>query len=245
MSVDEIRGKIALFEDHFKTLKWRTRQGLERRGSSTSVRVVVERLTDLRADDQPDHAVFLKDNLQIMFRACDHHELFGTLNLYWDYLSYHLLDHLIREFSIKEVRGEMEEYKNDLSRFRGATLLSRFAETQTRRRIRPTREFKELAIDFDWPKDATLETVEDFRREYAFHYKLRDCAMMLIQLQIASVHITWFIPESVIDSLKTNIPVSLFEKFSVISLHVADTPVFVNAKHQHVHVSKVAHAHVL
>lgn len=230
LSVEEIKAKIREFEDRFKSMKRLTRQGLERRGTAASVRVVVERLTDLRADDRPDHAVFLADNMHIMFKADDHHELFGTLNTYWDYLSYHLLEHIILEFSIAEVKGEMEEYKIDLGRFRRATPLKLFGEAQTRRRRRPPTEFKDLVLDFEWPNDTTLQTVEDFRCEYAYHYKLRDCAMMLIQLNFASVHITWFIPESITETLMVDLPEALFEKFNVRRIHVADTPLFVNTK---------------
>ena len=91
-SVGEIRERIAQFEERFKEMKRQTREGLERKAS---VQVVVERLTDLRADDKPDHKVFLCGNLHIMFRAENHFELYGTSNSYWDYLAYNLLDHLI------------------------------------------------------------------------------------------------------------------------------------------------------
>ena len=232
-TVEEVRAKIRQFEDKFKAMKRLTRQGLERQGESASVRVVVERLTDLSADDQPDHAMFLRENMHALFKADDHHELFGTLNFYWNYLTYHLLDHLVVEFSITEVKGEMEVYKVELGSFRQATPLRLFSDAQTRRHIPTPPDFKKVAGSFQWSDDATLEHVEEFRRAYAFHYKLRECAMMLLDVHCSTVYVTWFVPESTIERLKTDIPVALFEKFCVISLQVADSPVYVNTKHQH------------
>lgn len=186
----------------------------------------MERLTNLQADDQPDHTVFLKDD---MLPAGDHHELFETLDSYWNYIAYHLLDHIICEFSITEVRGEMEKYKTDLR----TTPLMMLGVTQPRKSIQPPIHFKEIAVSFDWQKDTTLIKVEEFQREYACHYKLHDCAMMLIRLHIASVHVTWIVPTSVVASLKTNPPKALLKRFRVISLRVADTSVYsTNAQYQ-------------
>ena len=215
--------EIIQFEGRFKALKKLTREGLECRGESASLRVVVERLTDLSVDDQPDHLLFLKENIHVMFKAVDHHELFGTLNFYWDYLSYHLLHHLVVEFSITEVMDDMKAYETDLRQFRSSTPLKLFAQAQKKRHIQLTDEFKKMAVHFDWSEDATLEDVENFRSEFAFHYKLRECAMLLFNIYTASVHVTWLIPESLVQTLMTHIPVRLLQQFNVIRLDIADT----------------------
>ena len=233
-SVEEIREKIAEFEDRFKVLKRQTRQGLERLGPLASVKVVVERLTDLRADDKLSHKVFLEGKIRIMFRADDHFELFGTLNFHWDYLAYHLLDHLIREFSIRKVKGEMEEYKLDLQRFRRATPLMLFCQAQRGKRFRPPAEFREIVVEFDWPDTVTLEVVEDFRGEYASHYSLRECAMILVSLDIGSFLITWFIPESVVESLKVKIPEKLFRKHNVTTVEIGGDLTYINTENKNV-----------
>ena len=236
-SIVEIRERIARFEERFKDLKRQTREGLERQGPLASVQVVVERLTDLRADDKPDHNVFLQDSLHIMFRAENHFELYGILNSYWDYLAYHLLDHLIREFSIRKVKGEMEEYKIDLHRFRRATPLKLFCQAQRRRRRRPPAEFREMVAEFEWPDTVSLEVVEDFRQEYESHYSLRECAMMLVSMSIGSFVITWIVPESIVESLKTKLPEKLFKRHSVTKLQIAGDLVYPTTQHQNVRIS--------
>ena len=232
-SVVEIRERISQFEERFKEMKRQTREGLERKAS---VRVVVERLTDLRADDKPDHEMFLRGSLHIMFRAENHFELYGTLNSYWNYLAYHLLDHLIREFSIGKVKGEMEEYKIDLQRFRRATPLKLFCQAQRRRRVKPPTEFREMVAEFYWPESVTLEVAEDFRREYASHYSLRECAMMLVSLSIGSFVITWIVPESIVESLKTKLPEKLFKRHSVTKLQIAGDLIYPSTHYPNVRI---------
>ena len=233
-SIVEIRERIARFEERFKEMKRQTRQGLERKAS---VRVVVERLTDLRADDKPDHKVFLQGSLHIMFRAENHFELYGTLNSYWDYLAYHLLDHLIREFSIREAKNGMKAYKIDLKRFRRATPLKLFCQAQRKQRVEPPAEFREMVAEFNWPESVTLEVAEDFRREYASHYSLRECAMMLVSLSIGSFVITWIVPESIVESLKTKLPEKLFKRHNVTKLQIAGDLVYPTTQHQNVRIS--------
>ena len=205
------------------------------------MKVVVERLTDLRADDKLSHKVFLEGNIHGMFRADDHLELFGTLNSHWDYLAYHLLDHLIREFSIRNMKGEMEEYKLDLKRFRRATLLRLFCQAQRGKRFRPPAEFSEMVVEFDWPDTVTLEVVEDFRGEYASYYSLRECAMMLASLGIGSFLITWFIPESVVESLKVKIPEKLFRKHNVTMVEIGGDLTYINTENKS--VSNIIHVY--
>ena len=236
-SIVEIRERIARFEERFKDLKRQTREGLERQGPLASVQVVVERLTDLRADDKPDHNVFLEGNVRIMFRAENHFELYGTLNSYWDYLAYHLLDHLIREFSIREAKDGMKAYKVDLHRFRKATPLKLFCLAQRKQHVEPPAEFRKIVGKFDWPDTVTLDVAEVFRREYASHYSLRKCAMMLVNLSIGSFVITWIVPESIVESLKTKLPEKLFKKHSVTKLEIAGDLIYPTTQHQNVRIS--------
>ena len=238
-SVEDIRVTIYKLEDCFKIMKEHTLQGLEQLGKSASVRVVVLKLTDLRVVEKREHKVFLESNVSIMSSAADHYGLFSILNLYWDYLAYHLLDHLIREFSITEVKVEMEQYKIHLQKFRTATPLGLFCQAQKNGYLEPKDEFKKgefkkVVAKFNWPEDKTLEVVEDFRQDYAGYYCLHECAMMLIELKIGSFLITWVVPESIVKSLKTKVPEKLFISYSVTKLTIAGDLVYQLKEHQNV-----------
>ena len=143
---------------------------------------VVDALSDLPPDDVDEHKQFLESHLSVCYQANDHAELIGQLSFHMNYLSYHLLDYLGNEFDLVEVKGKMTIYKSDLQQFRKKTPLALFCQTQKRKRINPTAEFREMVFEFEWSENVTLEDVEQFRQEYTPHYNLRECAMMISQL---------------------------------------------------------------
>ena len=194
-------------------MKKATKEHLEKR--KVSVKRIVDTLTSMPADDMEEHKQFLHDHLSELYSSLDISDLIGKLSLlYWDYLSYQLLEYLIKEFGL-EVEGEMEVYKLDLQRFRQKTPLALFCQSQKRRRRKPSEEFQEMVAEFDWPHEVTLEVVEQFRQEFAYHYKLRDCAMMLAVVRPGSFIVTWFIPESIVYKLREDIPNCIIKKYAV------------------------------
>ena len=218
MTSQYVQAKIRRFEKRFNELKKAAKTGLEKR--NISVKKVVDALTSMPADDIEEHKQFLKENMADLYQSFDISELIGKLSLYWDYLSYQLLDFIISEFGL-DVAEEMETYKLDLQRFREKTPLDLFCQSQKRRRRKPSEEFQEVVAEFDWPHQVTLEVVEQFRQEYAYHYNLRECAVMLANIRPGSFIVTWFIPESIVKKLKENVPTQIMKKYSVTSLEIA------------------------
>ena len=224
MTIPYVQAKIRRFEKRFNELKKAARECLVRR--KVTVEQVVDSLTSMPADDLEEHKQFLKENLSDLRNSSDIPELIGKLSLlYWDYLSYQLLEYLIKEFGL-EVEREMEVYKLDLQMFRQKTPLALFCQSQKRRRRKPSEEFQEMVAEFDWPPEVTLEVVEQFRQEFAYHYKLRDCAMMLAVVCPGSFIITWFIPESIVNKLREDIPHHILKKYTVVNLDVFGVRVY-------------------
>ena len=228
ITIEYVEKKIKQFERRFnKKLKWATRNSLEKRG--VSVKKVVDALADLPADDVPEHKHFLESQLKSLYQTNDLTELFGSLNYNMNYLSYHLVEHLILEFDL-EIKSEMEAYKENLRQFRQKTPLKLFCETQTWRKPELPDHFKEIVGEFQWPDDVTLEVVEQFRQEYACHYKLRECAMMVAEIRPCSFIITWYIPESVVEKVKTRTPKQLLNKYSATKLEIDGQCIFRSSK---------------
>ena len=224
MTTQYVQAKIRRFVKRFNDLKKAARGCLEKR--KISVEQVVDALTSMSPDDNDEHRQFLKQNLSDLYQSTDIPELIGKLSvLHWDYLSYQLLDYLIKEFGL-ELRREMEAYKLDLQRFRLKIPLALFCQSKKRRRMKPSEEFKEMVAEFDWPHEVTLEVVEQFRQEYAYYYKLRDCAMLLAKVLPGSFIITWFIPESIVEKLREGIPHHILKKYTVVNLEIAGVKVY-------------------
>ena len=219
-----VQAKIKKFKKKFNDLKISTRECLER--LRVPVKKVADALTSLSPDDVEEHKQFLESHLSVLFQAPDHSELFGTMNFHWNYQNPQLLDHLIGEFNLEGVKGEMNTYKEDLQQFRKKTPLKLFCQSQKKKHIEPPPDFREVVAEFNWPDDVTLEVVEEFRQEYADHYSLYKCAMMLAVVFPGSFIITWFIPVSIVEKLKVRVPTSILEKYSVTKLEIAGECVY-------------------
>ena len=227
MTIQYVQAKIRQFMKRFNALKKSTRECLER--LRVPVKRVADTLTSLSPDDVDEHKQFLESHLSALYQAPDHSELFGTMNFHWNYQNPQLLDHLIQEFDLKGVKGEMKTYKEDLQQFRKKTPLKLFCQSQNRKHIKPPLDFREAVVEFDWPDDVTLEVVEKFRQEYADHYSLRECAMMLNKVLPGSFIVTWFIPCSIVEKLKEKMPKSILKKYSVTKLEIGGECVYPKA----------------
>ena len=228
--------EIECFEDRFNTMKLSTIKCLEK--IKISVIAVVYILTSLRAVYRAEYKVFFEKKIQKLNQCHNHWELFGSLNSYWNYLSYHLLDHLIKEVSLNyrfltdvegktveqsviDVKRQMSLYKSDLKKFRQLTSLKAFCRAENWSRDDPPPEFRKMVVKFNWLITPTLEDVEIFRQRYVRHYNLQDCAMMLNSVRPGTFTVTWFVPLSVVEVLKKEIPIKVLKEFNVIRMEVA------------------------
>lgn len=230
MTCEYVQAKIKRFQKRFHELKNSARECLEKYG--VTVKRVADSLTSLPADDEEEHKQFLESHVSVLFNASNHSELFGTMNFHWNYLNYHLLDHVVEEFDLEVVKGEMEIFKKDLQRFREKTPLTLFCQAQRRRHVEPPAEFRQLVVEFDWPDEVMLEDVEKFRQEYAYHYSLRECALMLAVVHRGSFIVIWFIPESIVEKLKAKVPRLILKTFLVATLKIAGVCVYRLRKNQ-------------
>ena len=231
-NAQQVKQEISHFERRFNQMKRDCSDGLTKK--MIPVPQVVNALTDLPADDINEHKHFLETHLSVYYQANNHAELIGQLSFNMNYLSYQLLDYLVNEFDLVEVKGKMTIYKSDLQQFRTKTPLALFCRTQKRKRIKPTAEFREMVAEFEWSENVTLEDVEQFRQEYSTHYNLRECAMMIAQIRSGSYIITWFIPESVVEKLKAKVPREILNKYCVTKLEIAGACVYRSRKAQKV-----------
>ena len=195
------------------------------------MQLVVERLTALKAADMPDHEQFFNENRDPLFNINSIFKLFGKMNSYWNYLSYDLLAHLIKEFSVEKVKKEMEKYKIDLQHFLDDTPIKVFCKAQEKkRRVEPPDGFTEMVAKFKWPDNTMLSKVEEFRQEYVCSYNLYKCALLINQIITGSFTVVWFIPDSVVDRLSSEVDKKLLTRFSVSSLEIGGRPVYLKQK---------------
>ena len=227
-SSDEVEQIIAELKQRFRKLKSAVLKCLETQ--RVIVHDVADVLTQLSPDDDDNHKMFLKSNVELLNKATDNSQLFLTMNSHWNYLDPSLLDHMAKELELEEVKGKMDAYKSDLQKFRKKTPLALFCETQKKKKRKLPQDFNEVVAEFNLKNDVdvTLEDVEQFRQEYASHYGVHKFAMMIAQVRPGSFIITLFIPESIVEKLKEsdNSTREILEKYFVTKLKVAGTIIY-------------------
>ena len=180
----------------------------------------------LSPDDDECHKMFLESRIKVFATAVNNSEVFFTMDFHWNYLDPSLLNHLVTELELVEVKPDMTTYQSELQQFRMKTPLNLFHQTQKKKKIKLSPEFKEMVAEFKLPNDVSLEVLEQFRQEYASHYKVHEFAMMVADVRSGCFIITWFIPESVTEKLKGNVPVQILRKYLVTTLTVATVCVY-------------------
>ena len=193
-------------------------------------KVVVERLTALKAAIKPDHEAFFSENMDNL-KSNGIFELFAKMNMYWNYLSYNLLAHLIKVFGIVAVEGKMEKYKIDLQQFLDDTPINVFCKAQEMELVvEPPDGFDKIIVKFVWPEDITMSIVEKFRQKYARSYNLYKYSLLVNQIKNGSFIVVWFIPCSVVDRLSREVDVKLLAQFAVSSLEIGKRLLYLNPK---------------
>ena len=178
-SSEEVKRAIEELKKTFRALKDDTRECLKKQ--SVPVDKIADSLTSLSPDDDDRHKMFAESHVSDLFKVANVAEQFGTMNAHWNYLDPSLLDHVVRDFNLEEVK-----VKSDLGQFRKKTPLTLFWQAQKRKRVRLSPDFQEVIAEFDWRNDVMLEDVEQFRQEYASHYGLHEFAMMAAQVRPGS-----------------------------------------------------------
>ena len=221
--MEGVKEKVKGFRRRFDAIKMSTIECLEK--CKMAVKTVVFLLMSIKAVDE--HKMFLKKEHKTLHKCEDHWELFGNLNLYWNYLAFDLLEQLIEVLTLKHaefdpIASEMASYKGELEDFRRSTALELFCLAEASKlEANIPESFKEMVVQFEWPGEVNLEMVEEFRQRYAQAFNLDKCAMLIYSIRAGSFTVTWLLPDSVLDRLtKTTAPVQLFRHFRVIRLDI-------------------------
>jgi len=128
----------------------------------------------------------------------------------------------------------MGSYKCHLQQFMEKTPLTLFWEADEDKDTPHSKpEFTTMVTKHKWSPTVTLMDVEHFRRAFVSKYCLHECAMMLKAAKPGSVHITWFLPQSIVHYLMEEIKstgTEFFQLHNVIQL-VLDGQCIYTAEH--------------
>ena len=213
---------------------------------------VVSLLTSVLGVDEEKK--YLEDKHRDLRGSKDLLELFGHLNFYWNYLSYHLLDKLLDELieenqKFRTIKEDMKVYKEDIQKFRKSTTLALYCKAVPHSYCDPPPGFNEIVIKHQWPATVTLEDVEKFRERFMCTLNLKDCAAMVLHtIGTGSFKVTWFavLRPSVLRENEGIRAVCI--EFKVISVDIDGECIYqyqLPCHHQPTHLNLVGHYSVI
>ena len=220
--VTNLEREIKGLHRRFNSIKELTINCLEK--CRIAVTTVVYLLTSILGVGE--HKKFLEDKHKVLRKSEDHLELFGELNLYWNYLSFDLLDELIDELieknsEFKEIKKEMEEHKEEMKRFRKSTTLVLFCQA-----INPhvgavlPPGFQKMVTEHQWPETVTLKDVEEFRKSFLLELQLPKCALMVYKIRRKCFEVTWFVALPAQLLVESGEMIKVFIEFKVVSVKI-------------------------
>ena len=177
----------------FKRIVVRMKSVLKKRGESVD-EFRDSFLLSLNAFEKERHYHFFNRRKTAICECATYDEIFMVLNLYWDYLNYHLLECLVREYGDKITKSHMKEYIKDVSAFMEATTLQVFWEIEPCLKSVPPPGFTETIVKHEQSisAESTLKDVEDVRVRLANEIQLSKYAILLSTIQEGCIEITWF-----------------------------------------------------
>ena len=170
-------------------------------------------ITLLPASTKDQHVAFIRENLSEIKESKCMEDIFLLLNLYWDFLNYTLLEHIVTEFGNNDTKAAMAEYICELVAFRKATKLSEFiTHWQCTGKVPPDMSRLVIKMDKDW-SNCTLEDVEQFRRTLTQKLLLPSFAVLLRDAEQGCISLTWLIPSSIVKLLSKDMHITKLDWF--------------------------------
>lgn len=221
---DPVSMEIEEFEDRFGDLAYDAQVAIEER---TPMKRFRHALRLLPLSIRHDHLKFLENSLPNIDKAENVDEIFRHLNVYWNFIDYHLLEYIIKKYGNKSLKAKMGKYVRDLAKFRKNTTIAqvcRFAKSWS---IRPDlpEHFSKLSTKFSKSAaEYTLEELEQFRIEFCREFSLSlsdSVAMLAARVSDGSVIVVWYIPSALVDDLTAaliNRPRSFFVQQLIVEI---------------------------
>lgn len=196
------------------------------------------RLRSLPVKNKVQHREFLEDLWPQIGDATVEYIWF-KLEMYWNFLNYTLLEHLVKTFGDKVLKQRLIEYKKQLHEFRCKTSLCDFAQ-HFKEVAECSTGMKLLEVKFskDW-EQCTLEDLENWKEGITQKLLLPSFVMILKKINSGSVTVTWAIPAMFASSIATNLEAmdvkAFYEETCIISLSVTDGKLSPDNFSQHLH----------
>ena len=223
-----VEDQIQYFESKFRTFVLETYQEMN---SKMDPSVFLSCITCLPVSARTQHRSFIEEKLTNIPPPVTFVNIWTKLNLYWDFLNYGLLEHVISNFGSAELKQNMQEYVHELSVFKQTTRLCDFIESWPCRDDEPPEDrLKKVVVKMkhEWSQ-CTIQDVESFKKALVHKFFLPEFDILLQKVERGCVCVTWLTSPSIATMLQqnlTNIETDFFKKHGIDAVTIDGQDVF-------------------
>ena len=185
--------------------------------------VFLSHLTNLPVSVRSMHRTFIEEKLTNIPPPVTITKIWTTLNLYWDFLNYSLLEHVINIFGSEGLKQQMKDYVDELCIFKQTTRLCDFIESWPCRDDGPPEYcLKKVVVKMkhEWSQ-CTLQDMESLKKDLVHKFFLPEFDILLQKAERGCVRVTLLTSPSIATLLQqnlANIETEFFKKHSIISV---------------------------
>ena len=203
--VEQVEKRIDLLKKFFKRIQEKALEQLEQKG--ITVKGLHKVVCSLNKQQQNDE----------LSQCSNLHDAFDYLSRYWSYLSYHLLEGIIVQYSLKDVQEQIEEFKTELTSFKQETPLEVFANADNMLNRKIPESFEKLPSIHEFTRDSFLKDIDRVHAQLKYQYKFEDSALILYDILPSSIMIVWLVPKSA-KRLKSAVQEGTFRTIKLVEL---------------------------
>ena len=226
-----VEDQVRYFESKFRTFVDKTYQEVN---SKMDPSVFLSRITCLPVSARTQHRSFIEEKLSNIPPPVTFMNIWIKLNLYWDFLNYGFLEHVIINFGSEDLKQNMQKYVHELSVFKQTTRLCDFIESWPCRDDEPPEDrLKNVVVKMrhEWSQ-CTLQDVESFKKALVHKFFLPEFDMLLQKAERGCVCVTWLTSPSIATLLQqnlTNIETEFFKKHGIDAVTIDGQDVYLTA----------------
>ena len=217
-----VEDQVRYFESKFRDLVDRTYGHVKKKVEPF---VFLSRITYLPVSVRCQHRSFIEEKLTNIPPPVTFENIWIKLNLYWDFLNYALLEHVINVFGSENLKQQMQNYVHELSTFKQTTRLCDFIESWPCRDDGPPEDrLKKVVVKMkcEWSQ-CTLQDVELFKKALVHKFFLPEFDILLQNAERGCVCVMWLASPSIATLLQQNladIETKLFKNHNVDALTI-------------------------
>ena len=221
-----MENEVQYLDKKFRSLVDKANQEVCRQ---TEPSVFLFRVTNLPVLARLQHRTFIEEKLTNLPPPVTFENIWTKLNLYWDFLNYGFLEHVIDTFGSADLKQQMRKYIDQLAIFKQRTLFRDLCNF-----IRDDRPLDEglnsivVKMRKEWSK-CTLQDVELFKKDLVHKFFLPEFAILLQKAERGCVCVTWFTSPSIATLLQqnlANIETEFFKKHGIDAVTVDGQDVY-------------------